>query len=171
MIQPIVFEPIRYSGEWFEVASHKGGFYGLGQNDCMNTRGNYEYKNDQFIVTTQCRHLDGRVSGIRGIVKCPKKGMTCTLRFPTVPFVPPAKYNILETDYKSYSLVEGADDKSFVQVYSRDPHPGNNFIDSMRSKLKRWGYDPDQIHVTPFTTDCSSWGSLRDGPKSCESHS
>ena len=155
IIQPVVLETSRYAGEWFEVASHKDGFYGLGQNDCTDTRGIYEYdsEHDQFLVTTQCRHLNGRVSGIRGIVKCPKKGRNCTLRFPTAPFVPPAQYRILETDYTSYSLVEGASDKSFVQIYSRYPRPGNEFIDSMRASLKVWGYDPNKIHVTPFTVD------------------
>ena len=44
-------------------------------------------------------------------------------------------------------------DKSFVQVYSRTPRPGNTFIDAMRSKLRQWGYDPSDIHVTPVTVD------------------
>jgi lipocalin len=154
----MIIEPPLYAGQWYEVASHKQGFYGLGQNDCMDTRGEYEYDqtHDQFIVTTQCRHLNGRVSGIRGIVKCPKKSSSCNLRFPTVPFVPPAQYRILETDYNSYSLVEGATDKSFVQIYARSPRPGTTFIDSMRSKLKRWGYDPNMIHVTPVTVESTT---------------
>jgi lipocalin len=149
----IPFELPRYAGTWYEVASYKQGFYGLGQNDCMNTKGTYEFTDDQFLVTTQCRHMDGRVTGIRGIVKCPKKGSKCSLRFPSVPFVPPATYRVLETDYETYSLVEGANDKSFVQVYSRKPRPGNTFIDAMRSKLRQWGYDPSDIHVTPVTVD------------------
>ena len=148
---PIPLELPRYTGDWFEVASYKKGFYGLGQNDCMDTKGTYEYADDQFLVTTQCRHLNGRVTGIKGIVRCPKKSNNCSLRFPSVPFVPPAQYRILETDYETYSLVEGATDKSFVQVYSRTPRPGNTFIDAMRSKLKHWGYDPNDMHVTPVT--------------------
>lgn len=62
------FDPFKYSGAWYEVASHKAGFYGIGQYDCMDTRGIYEYDpdRDEIDVATQCRHLDGRISGIRG---------------------------------------------------------------------------------------------------------
>lgn len=151
-------DPFRYSGAWYEVASHKAGFYGIGQYDCMDTRGIYEYNpdRDQFDVMTQCRHLDGRVSGIKGLVTCPKKGSTCTVRFPTAPFVPPAMYRVLETDYETYALVEGSSDKSFVQIYSRYPRPGMRFIEAKTELLKRWGYDPDTIKVTPVTFQGSS---------------
>jgi lipocalin len=32
------FDPIKYSGRWFEVASLKRGFAGLGQEDCHCTQ-------------------------------------------------------------------------------------------------------------------------------------
>lgn len=32
------FDPVRYSGRWFEVASLKGGFAGAGQEDCHCTQ-------------------------------------------------------------------------------------------------------------------------------------
>lgn len=146
----------KYSGAWYEVASHKAGFYGLGQYDCMDTRGLYEYdpERDQVDVGTQCRHLDGRVSGAKGILRCPiQKGfpVTCSIRFPAAPFIPPATYRILDTDYDSYAFVEGADDKSFVQVYSRYARPGMRFIEAQKEKLKAWGYDPALVHTTPVT--------------------
>jgi len=166
------FDPFKYSGAWYEVASHKAGFYGLGQYDCMDTRGIYEYKGlspdgtdtvpdpdrDEIDVATQCRHLDGRISGIRGVVKCPLsktgKGLAdCTLRFPTAPYVPPATYRVLETDYSSYALVEGAGDHSFIQIYSRYPRPGMRFIEDKKQLLRNWGYDPDLIHMTPVTLE------------------
>lgn len=156
-------DPFKYSGAWYEVASHKAGFYGLGQYDCMDTRGIYEYDpdRDQFDVATQCRHLDGRVSGIKGIVACPlsksARGLAdCTLRFPTAPYVPPATYRVLETDYSTYALVEGAGDRSFVQIYSRYPRPGMRFIEEKKKILKNWGYDPDLIHITPITLEGDS---------------
>ena len=37
------FDPFKYSGGWYETLSIKKGFAGLGQNDCMDTRGLYEY--------------------------------------------------------------------------------------------------------------------------------
>lgn len=162
--QVALFDPFKYSGAWYEVASHKAGFYGLGQYDCMDTRGIYEYDpdRDQIDVATQCRHLDGRISGIRGVVKCPiskpERGLAdCTLRFPTAPYVPPATYRILETDYSSYALVEGGtgpnDPAPFVQIYSRYPRPGMRFIEAKKQILKNWGYNPDLIHTTPVTLE------------------
>jgi len=161
-LSPPNFDQFRYSGAWYEVASHKAGFYGLGQYDCMDTRGIYEYdsERDQIDVGTQCRHMDGRISGIKGVVRCPvgkpTRGLAdCTLRFPTAPYVPPATYRILETDYETYALVEGAGDRSFVQIYSRYPRPGLRFIDEKTRLLEAWGYDPKLIHMTPVTIEGS----------------
>lgn len=162
------FDPIQYSGAWYEVASHKAGFYGLGQYDCMDTRGLYEYdpERDEIDVRTQCRHLDGRISGIKGIVKCslgppPKnqRGLSdCTLRFPTAPYVPPTTYRVLETDYSTFALIEGGTGPKglspFVQIYSRYPRPGNRFIeDKKRILQEHWGYDAKDIHATPVTLE------------------
>lgn len=33
-----IFDPVRYSGRWFEVASLKRGFAGQGQEDCHCTQ-------------------------------------------------------------------------------------------------------------------------------------
>lgn len=154
------FDPFKYSGAWYEIASLKKGFYGL---DCMDTRGVYEYDpdRDELDVATQCRHLDGHISGIKGIVTCPKsksaRGLAaCSLRFPTASWIPPSAYTILETDYDSYAIVEsGLGPKSaapFVQVYSRYARPGLRFIEAKKEILQRWGYDPeDGVHITPVT--------------------
>lgn len=158
------FDPFKYSGAWYEVASIKKGFYGLGQNDCMDTRGIYEYDpdRDEIDVATQCRHLDGHISGIKGVVTCPRSKsargiISCSLRFPSAVYVPPSTYTILETDYDSYAIVEsGLGPKSaapFVQVYSRYARPGLRFIEAKNEILRRWGYDPDQVHLTPVTVE------------------
>jgi lipocalin len=156
------FDPYKYSGAWYETLSIKKGFAGLGQGDCMDTRGLYEFDpdRDEIDVATQCRHLDGHVSGIKGIVTCPRsksgRGLgTCSLRFPSAPYIPPSNYTILETDYDSYAIVEsGLGPKSaapFVQVYSRYSRPGSRFIEAKRATLRNWGYDPNEAHVTPVT--------------------
>lgn len=156
-----LFDPYKYSGAWYEVASYKGGFYGLGQHECMDTRGLYEYdtERDRIDVATQCKHLDGSVSGVRAALTCPisksERGMAdCTMRFPTAPYVPPATYRILDTDYSTYSLVEGTnpDDSSpYVQIFSRYPRPGMRFIEAQKRILQNWGYDPDLVHISPVT--------------------
>ncbi|GLT65949.1 hypothetical protein SLA2020_383470 [Shorea laevis] len=166
------FDPVRYSGRWFEVASLKRGFAGQGQEDCHCTQGVYTF--DMSIpsiqVDTFCVHggPDGYITGIRGKVQClseEEKEMNetdlemqemikekCYLRFPTLPFIPKEPYDVIATDYDNFSLVSGAKDKSFIQIYSRTPDPGPQFIEKYKAYLANFGYDPSKIKETP--QDC-----------------
>ncbi|GLT83518.1 hypothetical protein SLE2022_018040 [Rubroshorea leprosula] len=166
------FDPVRYSGRWFEVASLKRGFAGQGQEDCHCTQGVYTF--DMSIpsiqVDTFCVHggPDGYITGIRGKVQClseeeKEKNETdlemqemikekCYLRFPTLPFIPKEPYDVIATDYDNFSLVSGAKDKSFIQIYSRTPDPGPQFIEKYKAYLANFGYDPSKIKETP--QDC-----------------
>lgn len=139
-----LFDPGRYSGRWFEVASLKRGFAGEGQQDCHCTQGFYELT-DGLRVATFCVHgsPEGRITGIEGTVSCRdpaelamdpgaqtplelKEGLVekCSLRFPSLPFIPAETYDVLDTDYTTFALVQGSPDRSFVQIYSRTPNPG-----------------------------------------------
>ncbi|KAJ9182710.1 hypothetical protein P3X46_006672 [Hevea brasiliensis] len=111
-------------------------------------------------VDTFCVHggPNGYITGIRGKVQClaeedleknetqlEKQGMIkekCYLRFPTLPFIPKEPYDVIATDYDNFSLVSGAKDKSFVQIFSRKPDPGPEFIEKYKSYLANFGYDP-----------------------------
>ncbi|KAK6946865.1 Lipocalin/cytosolic fatty-acid binding domain [Dillenia turbinata] len=166
------FDPIRYSGRWFEVASLKRGFAGQGQEDCHCTQGIYTFDMDApaIQVDTFCIHggPDGYITGIRGKVQCLseediEKNETnlerqemikekCYLRFPTLPFIPKEPYDVIATDYDNFSLVSGAKDRSFIQIYSRTPNPGPEFIEKYKNYLANFGYDPSKIKNTP--QDC-----------------
>ncbi|KAJ3698608.1 hypothetical protein LUZ61_002313 [Rhynchospora tenuis] len=166
------FDPIRYSGRWFEVASLKLGFAGQGQEDCHCTQGVYTFdeKTPSIQVDTFCIHggPDGYITGIRGRVQCLSEEDTvkeetdlekremirekCYLRFPTIPFIPKEPYDVIATDYDNFALVSGAKDRSFVQIYSRTPNPGPKFIEKYKSYLATFGYDPSKINDTP--QDC-----------------
>ncbi|XP_051124871.1 chloroplastic lipocalin isoform X1 [Andrographis paniculata] len=166
------FDPSRYAGRWFEVASLKRGFAGQGQEDCHCTQGVYTFDQDTpaIQVDTFCVHggPDGYITGIRGKVQClpeedqdknetdlekqEKITQKCYLRFPTLPFIPKEPYDVIETDYDNYALVSGAKDKSFIQIYSRKPNPGPEFIEKYKSYLATLGYDPIKIKDTP--QDC-----------------
>lgn len=166
------FDPVRYSGRWFEVASLKRGFAGQGQEDCHCTQGLYTYDPNipSIQVDTFCVHgsPDGYITGIRGKVQClseedlensetglEKQEMIkgkCYLRFPTLPFIPKEPYDVIDTDYDNYALVSGAKDRSFIQIYSRTPNPGTAFLEKYKSILANYGYDPSKIKDTP--QDC-----------------
>ncbi|GLJ45217.1 hypothetical protein SUGI_0951740 [Cryptomeria japonica] len=167
------FNPIRYSGRWFEVASLKRGFAGQGQEDCHCTQGVYSFdaKNRAIQVDTFCVHgsPDGYITGIRGNVQCLneaeiKKAETklerqemirekCFLRFPTIPFIPKLPYDVIATDYDNFAIISGAKDRSFVQIYSRTPNPGPDFIENYKTYLSSFGYDPSDIKDTPQDCD------------------
>ncbi|KAJ1272880.1 hypothetical protein BS78_06G236600 [Paspalum vaginatum] len=166
------FDPVRYSGRWFEVASLKRGFAGQGQEDCHCTQGVYSFdeKSRSIQVDTFCVHggPDGYITGIRGRVQClseedrataetdlERQEMIrekCFLRFPTLPFIPKEPYDVLATDYDNYAVVSGAKDTSFIQIYSRTPNPGPEFIEKYKSYVANFGYDPSKIKDTP--QDC-----------------
>ncbi|KAK9070597.1 hypothetical protein SSX86_010999 [Deinandra increscens subsp. villosa] len=166
------FDPVRYSGRWFEVASLKRGFAGQGQEDCHCTQGVYTFDMAKraIQVDTFCVHggPDGYITGIRGRVQClsdedAEKNKTdlerkemikekCYLKFPTLPFIPKLPYDVIDTDYDSFALVSGAKDKGFIQIYSRTPNPGTEFIEKYKLVLADFGYDANKIEDTP--QDC-----------------
>ncbi|XP_068669327.1 chloroplastic lipocalin [Aristolochia californica] len=166
------FDPVRYSGRWFEVASLKRGFAGQGQEDCHCTQGVYTFNAEgpSLLVDTFCVHggPNGYITGIRGKVQCLSEEdieknvsdlerqemikQKCYLKFPTLPFIPKEPYDVIATDYNNFSLVSGAKDRSFIQIYSRTPNPGREFIDKYKSYLATFGYDPSKIKDTP--QDC-----------------
>ncbi|XP_011628442.1 chloroplastic lipocalin isoform X2 [Amborella trichopoda] len=174
------FDPIRYSGRWYEVASLKRGFAGQGQEDCHCTQGVYSFdaQTPSIQVDTFCVHggPDGYITGIRGRVQCLaeedlEKNETdlerqvmirekCYLRFPTLPFIPKEPYDVIATDYDNFALVSGAKDRSFIQIYSRTPDPGPEFIERYKSYLANFGYDPNKIKDTPQDCEVMSSGQL-----------
>jgi len=168
------FKTQKYLGTWYEVASLKKGFAGTGQEDCHCTQGMYQldkYRN-RILVNTFCAHgsPEGRISGIMGVVKClnPMSDGTmketflkeCKLKFPAIPFIPSEPYDIIATDYKSYALVQGAKDKSFVQIYSRKPKPGSAFIEAKKKMLQERGFNIEDIKDTPQDCDNKMIGKM-----------
>ncbi|XP_042515200.1 chloroplastic lipocalin [Macadamia integrifolia] len=173
------FDPTRYAGRWFEVASLKRGFAGQGQEDCHCTQGVYTFdpEGPSIQVDTFCVHggPDGYITGIRGKVQCLSEEDTektqtdlerqemikekCYLRFPTLPFIPKEPYDVIATDYDNFSLVSGAKDKGFIQIYSRTPVPGPEFIEKYKTYLANYGYDPSKIKDTP--QDCEVMSNSR----------
>lgn len=154
----------------------KKGFAGEGQQDCHCTTGIYRLvpgTSDKLRVSTFCVHggPKGRISGLQGDVTCAdpaglrllpefltplerKEAILekCVLRFPSLPFIPAETYDILATDYKTFALVQGSPDQSFVQIYSRTPNPGKAFIEDKKAYLRSIGWDTTDVRDTP--QDC-----------------
>lgn len=181
------FDKKRYLGQWYEVASLKTGFAGQGQEDCHCTQGIYgmDDTTGEIQVDTFCVHggPGGKISGIQGKVTClsdegrdkyatpvelmEKIESKCKLRFPSIPFIPGEPYDVISTDYETFALVKGSSGKGFVQVYSRTPNPGREFIEKYKDYLSTVGYNRDEIVDTP--QDCPVVGkekmlAIMDGP-------
>ncbi|KAL2628884.1 hypothetical protein R1flu_013570 [Riccia fluitans] len=174
------FQPARYAGRWFEVASLKLGFSGQGQEDCHCTQGVYTFdeENRAIKVDTFCVHGSptGYITGIRGKVQCvsdeelsklqtdiERRQMIqqkCFLRFPSIPFIPKQPYNVINTDYDNFALVSGSKDTSFVQIYSRTPNPGQEFIEKYKKELADLGFNASLIKDTPQDCEVMSMKAL-----------
>lgn len=174
-----IFKASQYAGRWYEIASLKEGFAGEGQADCHCTQGLYTPVQipGQIIalqVNTFCVHgsPEGNLSGIQGLVTCADPYdlavlpefeseferqenilEKCSLQFPSIPIIPSEPYDVIRTDYISYALVQGAADRSFVQIYSRKPHPGPEFLKKRLNELKELGYPVERIKETPQDCD------------------
>ncbi|XVF03924.1 hypothetical protein REPUB_Repub05bG0035500 [Reevesia pubescens] len=129
-----------------------------------------DMKTPAIQVDTFCVHggPDGYITGIKGQVQCLSeedlvKNETdlerqemikekCYLRFPTLPYIPKEPYDVIATDYDNFSLVYGSKGRSFIQIYSRTPNPGHEFIEKYKAYLANFGYDPSKIKDAP--QDC-----------------
>ncbi|XP_057506584.1 chloroplastic lipocalin-like [Actinidia eriantha] len=80
----------------------------------------------------------------------------CFLRFHTLPFIPKEPYDVIVTDYDNYALVSGAKDRSFIQIYSKTPDPGPEFIEKYKSYLANFGYDPSKMKDIPQNSEVMS---------------
>ncbi|KAM3744295.1 hypothetical protein ACB098_06G042000 [Castanea mollissima] len=151
-----------------------------GQDDCHCTQGVYTFdmESPSIQVDTFCVHggPSGYITGIRGKVQClPEDDLEksetgleklemikekCYLRFPTLPFIPKEPYDVIATDYDNFALVSGAKDRGFIQIYSRTPDPGPEFIEKYKTYLEKFGYDPSTIKDTPQDCEVMSNGQL-----------
>lgn len=119
----------------------------------MTFQGVYTFNREEpsIQVDTFCVHggPNGYITGIRGKVQCLseenlEKNVTqlenqemikekCYLRFPTLPFIPKEPYDVIATDYDNFSLVSGAKDKGFIQVFSDPKKYSLNTLDHVLS--------------------------------------
>lgn len=58
------FDPVRYSGRWFEVASLKRGFAGQGQEDCHCTQINKLFHKVMTGYVLGCTSVTGMGSNL-----------------------------------------------------------------------------------------------------------
>ncbi|XP_047478260.1 crustacyanin-A2 subunit-like [Penaeus chinensis] len=148
------FDLRRYAGRWYQVKIIDNAYQPYTR--CIHS--NYDYSDNGFRVTTagltpnnEYRRLQGKIYP--------------TTDFPTAhmlidfPSVFAAPYEVIETDYDSYSCVYSCIDtdkykSEFGFVFSRTPQNSATAIDRCASVFRRNGVDFSLFNVVPHTAEC-----------------
>ena len=115
-----VFNPLLFSGFWYEVSSIKPNVAPYIQQHCRNTKTLFIYDNSnpsKSILHTQtaCTDFDNTVkttleaeitcNNISSSKSSMKSSTKCIISYPSQSFVPQIEYKILNTDYSTYAIV------------------------------------------------------------------
>lgn len=136
-----VFEPERYSGLWYEVASFPTSF----QSGCTNTQADYGIKNEGELTVRNSCFRDGALSVIEGTAKVVGPGRL-EVRLNGVPFA--ADYWVLWVDEGYRTAVVGTPSGRAGWVLNRDPNIPADRLAAAEEVLRFNGYDVSQLRRT-----------------------
>lgn len=132
----------KYQGLWFEIDSFKQFF----QKDCFHSVAYYKLnKDDTMNVRNVCFDKKWkeirRIDGTARLLEYNKFHVS----FPGIPSNPNvANYIILDTDYKTYSIV-GTEDKSALWILARENCIKRDLYDKLVKFSRLSGYDTSKL--------------------------
>ncbi len=136
-----VFEPERYAGLWYEVASFPVSF----QDGCINTQADYQVLDaDTLSVRNSC-FRDGALSVIEGSADVVGPGRL-KVRLGLLPFA--SDYWVLWVDGDYQTAVVGTPSGRAGWVLNRTPEISADRLDAARGVLQFNGYDITQLEMT-----------------------
>ena len=136
-----VFEPERYAGLWYEVASFPVSF----QDGCINTQADYQVLDaDTLSVRNSC-FRDGALSVIEGSADVVGPGRL-KVRLGLLPFA--SDYWVLWVDGDYQTAVVGTPSGRAGWVLNRTPEISADRLDAARAVLQFNGYDITQLEMT-----------------------
>lgn len=142
MTSMAVFEPQRYAGLWYEVASFPNTF----QKGCRNAQADYTLIDEtQLAVRNACLREDG-LSVIEGTATVTGPGRL-QLRLNGVPF--PAEYWVLWVDKDYETAVVGTPSGRSGWILNRTPDIAKDRLDAARDVLQFNGYDITRLVMSP----------------------
>jgi lipocalin len=156
------FNPLRYSGMWYEVSSKKVNPYGVAAK-CRNTKTllQYDVNTNKIHSQTACSDFQNNLSVfLETEIVCKNNSTRCKISYPSDPFIPTFSYNIIETDYSTYSFVatNSGKDSINLQIFSRDSYPGPEWINNKKldllSKHFITQYEMNEFYDTPQDLVC-----------------
>ncbi|MEO0917007.1 MAG: lipocalin family protein [Pseudomonadota bacterium] len=136
-----VFDPVRYSGLWYEVASYPTPF----QSGCTNTQADYRLQADGSLDVRNACFRDGTLSVIEGTATVSGPGRL-RVRLDGVPFA--ADYWVLWVDEGYRTAVVGTPSGRAGWVLNRDPVIPADRLAAAEEVLRFNGYDVTQLRRT-----------------------
>lgn len=137
-----VFDPARYAGLWYEVASYEAPF----QKGCTNTRAAYTLRDDGTLdVLNRCTR-DGEETAIGGAAWVVGPGRL-KVRLDGVPIA--GDYWVLWVDEGYRTAVVGTPSGRFGWILNRDPEIPADRLAAAREVLAFNGYDLEPLNMTP----------------------
>lgn len=137
------FDPARYAGLWYEIASYPVSF----QEGCTDTTARYAPLGpDRVSVVNTCR-VDGTLREIEGEARVVGPGRL-EVSFGSVPFVR-APYWVLWVAEDYRSAVVGVPSGRAGWILHRDPVMPPDRLEAARRILAFNGYDLSALRMTP----------------------
>lgn len=140
-----IFEPEKYAGLWYEVASFPTPF----QDGCTNTQADYRIVDDGRLTVRNSCFRDGALSVIEGSAEVVGPGRL-QVRLSGVPF--PADYWVLWVDQDYRTAVVGTPSGRAGWVLNRDPSIPADRLAAAEEVLRFNGYDVSELRRTTQET-------------------
>ncbi len=139
-----LFDPARYAGRWYEIASYPTPF----QSGCHDTQAVYSLRPDGALdVSNTCVGRDGELRRIGGLARPVGPGRL-DVTFETVPFLT-APYWVLWVDEGYRTAVVGVPSGRAAWILNRDPDIPSDRLIAAREILAFNGYDLSRLRETP----------------------
>ncbi len=136
------FDPERYLGRWYEIASYPVPF----QRGCTNTQAVYSAAPDGGIAVRNSCVRDGDLETISGRAEVTGPGRL-EVRLDGTPFVAP--YWVLWVDEDYRTAVVGVPSGRAGWILNREPAIPPDRLAAAREILDFYGYDLARLRMTP----------------------
>jgi len=120
-----------FTGVWYEVASYKK--YMPMNKNCMVTF-LYNEKVDELYSITECNFNSKKIKIDQKLICNNNKCKAYIVGLPEIDYI------ILDTDYKSYAIVDSGNNNSLIQILSRKQYVSIKEIQLYKDKLYDAGY-------------------------------
>lgn len=138
-----LFEPARYAGTWYEIASYQTPF----QKGCTQTKATYATLPDGRLSVFNTCMVDGKTKSISGSATVTGPGRL-EVKFASVPFVK-APYWVLWVDEDYQTAVVGVPSGRAGWILNRSPTLRADRLQAAKDILKFNGYALSQLKMTP----------------------